>query len=315
MRKEVDSTEEKSEISIFRPVDCLKQMLYYLKHGKIKGTTTYNSEIDNAWTWRTQEANLWSGYSNEGKSLMLKQLCLIKALEENKKFVFSSPEDYPPEEFFDDMIHTIAGITTDSSFRIHITEDLYQYCFDLIKDNFIFVYLKPPGNTIRKVLEEFREICKEEDIFGCIIDPLLKFERPAKYMEKDDQYASFIGSLVADFCRETNTSFHLVAHQLTPQFENTGAKRRYAEPSMYKVKGGGSWADGFDNVLSVWRPAYAYDKTDTEVQFSSQKIKKQKLCGIPQKIQMRFDRRKNRYTLFDYPDVDLFDFDKFLKGY
>ena len=42
---------------------------------------------------------------------------------------------------------------------------------------------------------------------------------------------------------------------------------------MYRIKGGGSWSDGFDNVLSVWRPNYAKDKIDSEVQFASQKIK------------------------------------------
>ena len=51
--------------------------------------------------------------ANEGKSEILKQICLIKSLEENKKFVFYSPEDFPPEEFYDGMIHTLSGMSTD----------------------------------------------------------------------------------------------------------------------------------------------------------------------------------------------------------
>ena len=69
---------------LFKPENCFKDMLHDLKNGKVRGTTTYNSKLDECWTWRTQEANIWTGYSNEGKSLFLKQLCLIKALEENK---------------------------------------------------------------------------------------------------------------------------------------------------------------------------------------------------------------------------------------
>jgi twinkle protein len=281
-----------------------------LLNGKIKGTTTYNEDMDKCWTWRQQESKIWTGFSNEGKSLYVKQLCLIKALEENKRFVFCSPEDFPPEDFFDDCIHTICGQTTDKDYSNVVDVDTYMQAYELIKDKFIFVYIKPPNNTIRGVLEAFRNICKETEVYGCIIDPILKFSRPKDFSERDDIYASYIGSLCVDFSRETQTSFHLIMHQLTPQVE-AGTIKRYPEPSMYRVKGGGSWADGFDNVLSVWRPAYASDKLDTEVQFSSQKIKKQKLVGIPQKVQMRFDRRTNRNTNYE-TGQPIFNFDKFI---
>lgn len=296
---------------LFKPDDCLESMLTDLKKGKVRGTSTHNLELDKCWTWRTQEANIWTGYSNEGKSLFLKQLCLIKALEENKKFIFCSPEDFPAEEFFDDMIHTLAGQTTDLYYGVDrvISEELYKQCFDLIKDKFLFLYIEPPHNTIKGVLEEFKKLCKQEEIFGCIIDPLLKFARPKDFPEKDDQYAAYIGSICVDFARQTNTSFHLVMHQVTPTFDPD--TKKYQEPSMYRVKGGGSWADGFDNVLAVWRPQYAKDKLDSEVQFSSQKIKKQKLCGIPQRVQLSFDRKSNRYCYYG-TNEPIFDFDKFI---
>jgi len=295
---------------LFKPENCFKDMLHDLKNGKVRGTTTYNSKLDECWTWRTQEANIWTGYSNEGKSLFLKQLCLIKALEENKKFIFCSPEDFPANEFFDDFIHTLAGQTTDIYYGLDrvVSEEVYTYCYNLIKDKFIFLYIEPPHNTIKGVLEEFKKICKQEDIFGCIIDPLLKFARPKDFPEKDDQYAAYIGSICVDFARQTNTSFHLVMHQTTPIMTDD---KKYPEPSMYRIKGGGSWSDGFDNVLSVWRPNYAKDKIDSEVQFASQKIKKQKLTGIPQRFQMSFDRKTNRYCQFG-TNTPIFNFDKFL---
>lgn len=294
---------------IIRAEHVYDVMLKGLREGKVKGTTTYNSLIDQCWTWRKQEANIWTGYSNEGKSLFLKQLCLIKAIKEDWKFIFSSPEDFPPDEFYDDMIHTLTGKTTDKSFgsdRV-ISEELYEKAYKLIKDNFIFLYMEPPHNSIRSALEEFKRIMKHEKIDACIIDPLLKFSRPKGLEDaRDDIYASYIGSICVDFARQTDTSFHLVMHQVTPQIDSD--TKKYPEPSMYRVKGGGSWADGFDNILSVWRPNYAADKFDSEVQFSSQKIKKQKLVGIPQKFKMSFDRRSNRYKDFDSLQ-DTFDFD------
>ena len=151
---------------------------------------------------------------------------------------------------------------------------------------------------------------KTEKIDGCIIDPLLKFARPKDFPEKDDQYAAYVGSICVDFARQTNTSFHLVMHQTTPTLNNDTQK--YPEPSMYRIKGGGSWSDGFDNVLSIWRPNYAKDKIDSEVQFASQKIKKQKLVGIPQRFQMAFDRKTNRYT-DSFTNECIFDFDNIFK--
>lgn len=298
----------KKNAYIFKAEDVYTTMLSGLKNGKVKGSTTYNTNLDQCWTWRKQEANIWTGYANEGKSLFLKQLCLIKALKENWKFAFCSPEDFPPDEFYDDLIHTLTGRTTDRDYgqeRV-VSEELYEKAYKMIKDKFIFLYIEPPHNSIRSVLEEFKRMAKSEKIDGFVIDPLLKFARPKEMADsRDDIYAAYIGSICVDFARQTNSSFHLVMHQVTPQQDSD--TKKYPEPSMYRIKGGGSWSDGFDNILSVWRPNYASDKLDSEVQFSSQKIKKQKLVGIPQRIQMSFDRKSNRYKNFS-TNEDLFPF-------
>lgn len=303
----------KEEALIFRPEDCRDQMILDLRKGKIKGSTTHNVLLDDAWKWKKEESNIWTGYANEGKSIWLKQMCLKKALKDDWKFAFSAPEDFPAHDFYDDMIHTLTGKSTDRDHFNCVDEETYQQAFELIKNSFVFVYLKPPNNTIKGVLEEFKKLCKEEQIDGCIIDPLLKFAWPKDFPDNYERYASYIGTMFVDFCRETKTSSHLVMHQVTPTFDNIKQngedKKKYAEPSMYRVKGGGSWADGFDNVLSIWRPNYAFDKLDTSVQFASQKIKKQKLVGVPQKLNFSFNRKTNRYTEFG-TDIPIFNWDE-----
>jgi twinkle protein len=294
-------------VEILKPEDCYDQMLYEYQHGKIKGTTTYNSRIDNAWTWRLQEFNIWTGYANEGKSLMIKQMSLIKALKEKKKFIFCSPEDYPASNFFDDMIHTLSGMSTDKDRNNYISQGMYEHCYNLIKDLFYFLYIKPPDNTIEQVLSQFQKLIDKEEIFGCIIDPILKFTRSPKAPDKDDQYAAYIGTMMVDFARRNNISLHLVMHQLTPKMTESGL---YPKPNMYTVKGGGSWNDGVDNLLYVQRPFYAKDKINDEVLFGSQKIKHQKLVGIPQDIKLKFNRKTNRYMMEDMDDM--FYFDSFL---
>lgn len=288
------------------------EMLYDLRNGKKKGTTTYIGEIDPCWTWRESELNIISGYSNEGKSLLLKQLCLIKALEENKKFIFYSPEDYPASEFFQDMIHTISGKSTDKDNHNFISEELYQHCFDLIKDNFTFLYIQPPNNTIEEIVNSFEEILElHPDIYGIIVDPYIKVSRSKLAPERDDLYGAFFMNTLGDFTRMNNLCAFLVMHQLTPK-KNEGDKL-YPKPSMYSIKSGGTFADTADNVLIVQRPYYAKDKINPMVIFGSDKIKKQKLVGVPQEIEIQFNPKTNRYT--DMNANDLYNFDKHLPGY
>ena len=98
------------------------------------------------------------------------------------------------------------------------------------------------------------------------------------------------------FAIENDISIHLVAHQLTAR-KNDADGGRYFKPMLNNIKGGGTFADKADNVIFVWRPNRALDFKDNEVIFGSQKIKKQKLVGIPQDIDnITFDIKSNRYN-------------------
>jgi hypothetical protein len=74
--------------------DITASMLNGYRNGQNRGETTGVSEIDKAWTWRAKEVNLWTGYQNEGKSLFLNQLALIKAFTSGWKFAVFSPENF-----------------------------------------------------------------------------------------------------------------------------------------------------------------------------------------------------------------------------
>jgi hypothetical protein len=89
-------------------------------------------------------------------------------------------------------------------------------------------------------------------------------------------------------------------HQTTPRKEKDG---NYPPPSLYQIKGGGTFADSTDNSISVWRPNRATDPNDTTVIIRTDKIKKQKLVGVPFEITIDFNRKRNRYIGkdgFDY---------------
>lgn len=288
-------------------------MLQNFRKGKEAGSKTYVRDMDHInsggiqnklWSWKSGEFNLWTGYNNEGKSQFLIFLCVLKAINEGWKFAFFSPENYPPDEFFDDIIHTILGKSTDRAYKnFDVNEEEYLRAFDMVKDNFFFVYPetdKMPDFRIEQIESVFEYLIFEKDVKAVIVDPYIKIRHEMSAGEPEHLYASRFMMDRINFTRKNNVSYHLVMHQTTPRKEKDG---NYPPPSLYQIKGGGTFADSTDNSISVWRPNRATDPNDTSVIIKTDKIKKQKLVGIPFEITIDFNRKRNRYIGkdgFDY---------------
>jgi twinkle protein len=288
-------------------------MLQNFRKGKEAGSKTYVRDLDQIssggiqnkmWSWKAGEFNLWTGYNNEGKSQFLIFLCVLKAINEGWKFAFFSPENYPPDEFFDDIIHTIIGKSTDRLYKnFDVSESEYLKAFDMVKDSFFFVYPEKngvPDFTIDQIESVFEFLVWEKDVKAVVVDPYIKIRHEMTAGEPEHLYASRFMMDRINFTRKNNVSYHLVMHQTTPRKEKDG---NYPPPSLYQIKGGGTFADSTDNSISVWRPNRATDPNDTTVIIKTDKIKKQKLVGIPFEITIDFNRKKNRYMGkdgFDY---------------
>jgi twinkle protein len=288
-------------------------MLQNFRKGKEAGSKTYVRDLDQIssggiqnkmWSWKAGEFNLWTGYNNEGKSQFLIFLCVLKAINEGWKFAFFSPENYPPDEFFDDIIHTIIGKSTDRFYKnFDVSEAEYLKAFDMVKDSFYFVYPEKngvPDFTIDQIESVFEFLVWEKDVKAVVVDPYIKIRHEMTAGEPEHLYASRFMMDRINFTRKNNVSYHLVMHQTTPRKEKDG---NYPPPSLYQIKGGGTFADSTDNSISVWRPNRATDPNDTTVIIKTDKIKKQKLVGIPFEITIDFNRKKNRYMGkdgFDY---------------
>ena len=315
MKKQSDKTFDLDfcEASIKTFAGHRDSMLQNFRKGKESGSKTYVRDMDHVssggmqnkmWSWKAGEFNLWTGYNNEGKSQFLIFLCVLKAINEGWKFAFFSPENYPPDEFFDDIIHTILGKSTDRAYKnFDVQEDEYLRAFDMVKDNFFFVYPekdKVPDFRIEQIESVFEYLVWEKDVKAVIVDPYIKIRHEMSPGEPEHLYASRFMMDRINFTRKNNVSYHLVMHQTTPRKEKDG---NYPPPSLYQIKGGGTFADSTDNSISVWRPNRATDPNDTTVIIKTDKIKKQKLVGIPTEITIDFNRKRNRYTGkdgFDY---------------
>ncbi len=280
---------------VFSVSDVRKSMLYSYKNGQNRGTTTYIDVVDKAFTWRGGEVNLWTGYNNEGKSLLLNQMCTIRAYWESAKVGIFSPENMPIDDFFNDIVEMYIGKSCDPFYtNNYMSEEEFNEGMDFVDKNFFLIHPEKDFK-LESIFERARYLVRKKGIRTLIIDPYNTIEHKMRSGEREDLYISRFMSDLKRLAVELNISVNLVAHQVTPK-KNENDEGRYHKPMLNNIKGGGTFSDKTDNSLFVWRPNRALDFKDSEVIFGSQKIKKQKLVGIPQDIDnIDFNVRMNRY--------------------
>jgi twinkle protein len=292
---------------VFTISDVKDSMLYGYRNGQNRGEETGIQEVNKAWTWRTKEVNLWTGYQNEGKSLFLNQLALIKSIISGWKFAVFSPENFPLDDFFNDLIETYIGKSCDPFYvNNYMSETEYIEGMEFIKKHFFVIY-PDKDFKIQTIFDKTKYLVKKHGIRGLIIDPYNTIEHLMNSGEREDLYISRFMSQLKRFSVEEDISVNLVAHQLTAR-KNEKDGGRYFRPELNNIKGGGTFADKADNVLFVWRPNRALDFKNPDVIFGSQKIKKQKLVGIPQNVEeITFNIRDQRYYFNNVSPFTYFD--------
>ena len=278
---------------IFGVGDVRESMLDGFHNGQDRGTTTHIDCVDKAWTWRSGEVNIWTGYQNEGKSMFLNQLATLKAALDGHRFGVFSPENMPMNDFFNDIIEMYIGKSTDPYYKdnqMSISE--YEQAMDFVQKHFFVIYPRKDFQ-LSTLFERAKHLVKTKGINALIIDPYNTVQHKMRNGEREDLYISRFMSELKMFALDHSISVHLVAHQVTPLKDESG---RYYKPDVNRVKGGGTFADKADNVMFIWRPDRGLDFSSTNVTFGSQKIKKQKLVGRPQEIEnISFEVREQRY--------------------
>lgn len=277
---------------IYTVEDVAENMLNTFLNGKAKGTTTHFGELDRNYTHRTGEVTLWTGYMNEGKSTFVKQLLLAKAYFDHWKIGVFSPEEFPPDEFFDDIIHMLIGKSTDRTHGNYMTRTEYEQAMDFVKKHFFYVYPEKDFSWA-SVEEKMSYLIRKKGVRSIILDPYNQFDHQ-QGTQREDLYISKFMANLKRYALIQDISIHLVAHQVTPVYI---AGQDYPQPNAYKIKGGGTFADKADNVVCVWRPFRNTDKSNTSVKVLIDKIKKQRLTGVTGEKELNYDFRTNRYEL------------------
>ncbi len=287
------------------------QMLHEFRNGRKRGTPTYFKSIDPHFSWKRGEVIIMGGIPNHGKTTMILQLMLIKSVAEGAKWGIFSPENFPPTEFYDDLVHTYIGKTTDPFWGdMQMTEKEYIKGMDFVRDHFFYVYPEQESPTPEYVNRKFKEMIIKHGIDGCLIDPFNQLDNDMSKFGRDDLYISNFLSLEKRFALKHDVYKIIIAHPSKLQKEKEGG---YKAPEAYDLHGGSMWNNKADNILCTHRPNYWTNKKDTLVEFISQKIKKQKLVGIPGIVCLTFDRISNRYLENNVSPFDLIGTNKHIE--
>jgi hypothetical protein len=274
-------------------LDNVKQSMFEgFLSGRARGTTTYYKSFDKHWTWRKRELTFVGGIGNMGKTIFMNNLCVLKAMYEDWKFAIFSPEQDPPDDFYNDLIHTYVGKSTEPYHSNQMTKDEYEQGMSFISSHFFYIYPETESPTPDYINNCFSYAIKKHNIDVCIVDPFNQLDNDWKKFGRDDLYISEFLSKNKRFSQANNVAYLIAGHP-KGNLEKTGGN--YAMPNVYDYSGGAMWNNKCDNILCYHRPFAITEPESTECVFISQKIKKRKLTGIPGAVKMSFDIRANRF--------------------
>lgn len=276
-------------------IDAIRdRMLSTFVTGENQGETTFYQTVDPHFKLKKKEITMHGGIMNHGKStLELLLICMPQVIKLKKKIAVFSPEQDPPEYFYNDLIHTYLGKPVEASWGgRQCTRDEYLRGMEFIKDHFFYIY-PPKAPTPKYINERFKEAIEKHGVEFCIIDPFNQLDHDWGKSGRDDRYISEFLDTQKRFASDNDIYMHILAHP------HSGLKKKadgnYECPDVFDFAGGAMWGNKSDNIIVTYRPYYSTDKSDTTTVLKSVKIKKQKLIGIPGDVTLTFDRLTNRY--------------------
>ena len=283
--------------------DVRKSMVKGFNEGYEMGKTTYFRDIDEHFKWLLHNLIVFAGYGNHGKSILLKQLLLASAVRRGQKTAIFSPEDMPANYFYDDLIHTLVGKSTLKQHSNQMTIDEYHEAMDFIKDHFFLLYPEKASPTPEYINMRFKEAIEKHGVEYCVTDPFNQLDNHWQaHGGRDDKYLSSFLSKEKRFAQDHDIYKIIVAH-CKSEYKTDDNDGSLKNPTVFTLANGAMWNNKVDDIVIIHRPYKHINPSLNMTVFISDKIKKQKLCGIPGTVDMSFNIMTNRFLI---DNVDIF---------
>lgn len=267
--------------------DVFPTMLDNFKKGIQIAPTTRFSEMDEYFRWKKGDINLWTGYGNHGKTFFVMQLMLTKSIFDGWKWAIFSPENFPANDFYDDLVEMYVGKWLDK-----MKEDEYVKACGFINEHIFYVY---PENEhdLTSIHEKFRYLILKKGVDGVMIDPFNQLDKEQKPYERDDQYLSLVLKDIKRFSLLNAVSYNIITHPKNPIYKGDGSMKVV---DMYDISGGAMWGNKCDQIISYYRPNFHLDKNDTNVEVYLQKVKRKRTGGKLGSFSLRLNWSVKRYS-------------------
>jgi hypothetical protein len=265
------------------------------------GETTYYPGLDEHFKWMRNEMTLISGISNMGKSAILSQLLINKAVFEGKKFALFSPEQAPPILFFMDFVRTLVGKPLEKGDPNRMSKVEYNRALDFIHEHFMYIYPEKEEPTPDYIHARFMEAKIKHGIDGTVIDPFASMSND--WNTRDDKYLEKFLNKSQRFAIQNELYYIIVTH---PKNMNKKSDGTFECPDLFDLANGSTWSKRMDNILIYHRPNFPVDRSSPECLFKSIKIKKQFLNGKPGEVSMQYDWKRGRFYMNNFCPLDKF---------
>jgi len=286
------------------------KMMHGFYHGTSLGITTHFKSMDAHFRWVPGQVTFLGGIGNHGKSTMLKQLLLLQAVYEDACVAWFGPEEFPAQDFYNDLIHMYVGKSTEPYHKNQMSLQEYEEAMDFLKSRFYYVYPENNSPTPEYINNRMQVLIEKHGVNFCVTDPFNQLDNDWGRYGRDDQYIGRYLSSEKRFAQDHDIHKIIVGH---PKGSGIGKSdgMNYDVPQVLDYAGGAMWNNKCDNIICYHRPNAISDPQDPECFFLSQKIKKRKITGVPGRVILEFDVMSNRFLENgknpmqpDFEDVD-----------
>lgn len=275
---------------IYEMGDIFPSMLENWRNGVPLAPTTRFPETDEYWRWKKGDIALFTGYANWGKTFYVLQMMLTKSIWDGWKWGVFCPENYPANDFYDDLVEMYVG-----KWLREMSEQEYVDACKFIGDHIFYVYPED-SHDINSIHEKFRYLVMKKGIDGVLVDPFNQLDHNQSSYQREDIYLSSILKDIKRFALLNAISYNIVAHPKNPQYQEG---KVLPVVDSYDIHGGSMFANKVDLLISYHRPRFHEDKNSPQVEVYVQKVKRKRTGGKLGNFPLTLDWKKKRYMQDD----------------
>lgn len=252
--------------------------------------------LNGHFSWLPGDVTVFGGIAGHGKSTLAMYLSVLKSSAHDNKWVFFSPENNPPQYFYEELMFMYLRCFPRSKY---VNEAGFTRAFNFVNEHYFFCYPENEPPTPGLIHDRFDKCFMDYGVKGFVTDPFNQLERDMMKSQRDDQYLSAYLSDAKRYAMAKEGDYIIVTH---PDKASVGRKKDSIDrecPDEYCMAGGAMWPNKVDNIIIVHRPVKSSCPDSTEVLINIAKIKKHRIVGRPGRIIVFFNKYKNIFEESD----------------